>query len=129
MERDPYISKLIREGGMISAPAGFTKEVMGRVGTEPVSARSKPLIGRTGRIFILLFVVATIVLAMVYGEPGESGILESLGMNAGWSLPQWEINLNFLSDFSNSTGIVAGVVALFILVLSDAGLNRRRFVF
>jgi hypothetical protein len=43
-------------------------------------------------------------------------------------LPQIKMNFDFLSEISISTGLVSVLVALFILVLSDAGLSRRRVV-
>ena len=56
MERDPQITKLIREGGVVPAPEGFTGRVMNLIATEPEKKAYKPLIGWGGRILIILFV-------------------------------------------------------------------------
>ena len=60
-------------------------------------------------------------------EPGQR-IFNSGGIVSGWEwqLPQISFNLEFLTQINISTGLVSGLVALFILVLSDAGLRRRR---
>ena len=65
--------------------------------------------------------------SLLSAEPGQR-IFNSEGVLSGleWQLPQITFNLDFLSQISPSTGLVAGLVALFILVLSDAGIRRRR---
>ncbi len=128
MERDPQISKLIREGGVVPSPEGFSGKVMDLVANEPEKRSYKPLIGRGGRILILLFLAVIVVLSIIFSEPG-GGILESLGVsNLEWQLPQIDINFKFLSQIDLPTGLVSTLVAVFILVLSDAGLTRRRLV-
>jgi len=37
-----------------------------------------------------------------------------------------QFNLEFLKKINISTGIVSALVAMFVLVLSDAGISRRR---
>jgi len=129
MEKDPQLSKLIREEGLVHAPKDFTRKVMEKISVESAGNKYKPLISRTGRLFILLAVAGMIVLSLIYGEPSESNFMESLGLKGEWNLPQLNLDLGFFSQFSLGTGIVAAVVALFILVLTDAGINRRRFIF
>jgi hypothetical protein len=130
MERDPQISKLIREGGVVHAPDGFTGKVMDMIAAQPEKKKYKPLIGRSGRIMIILFVIAVIVLSLVYAEPGGR-IMENARIlsKLNWQMPQIDWDFSFLSGIKLPTGIVAALLAIFILVLSDAGLNRRRFVF
>ena len=129
MERDPQISKLIREGGVVPAPEGFTGRVMDLVATEPEKKDYKPLIGRGGRIMILLFVIAVIVLSVVYSEPGGR-ILENsqLFSNLDWKMPSLNLNFGFLSEINLSTGLLSTLGAIFILVVSDAGFGKRKFV-
>ena len=127
MERDPQISKLIREGGVVPAPEGLTGHVMDLIAQEPEKKAYKPLIGRGGRIMIILLVAAIVVISVIYSEPGGR-LIESTGWfsNLEGRLPQLNLNLGFLSEIKLSSGLAAGLVAIFVLVLSDAGLNRRK---
>ncbi|MFH0757848.1 MAG: hypothetical protein V2B15_11215 [Bacteroidota bacterium] len=128
MKRDPQISKLIRENGVVPAPEGFTSRVMDLLAAEPERKVYKPLIGRGGRIMIILIVIAIVVLSMVYSEPGGRYV-ESLGISGlDWHIPQFNWNFSFLSEIRISTGVLAAIVAIFILVLSDAGISRRKFI-
>jgi len=129
MERDPHISKLIKEAGVLSAPESFTASVMDKIEAVPVKKSYKPLIGRGGRIIFILLLIAVIVLAVLYTDPtgelfGSRVTLPSVERQ----IPQFNFNLEFLQQINISTGIVASLVALFVLVLSDAGLNRRRLI-
>ena len=127
MKRDPHISKLIKESGVVQAPDNFTASVMDKIGALPVRKTYKPLIGRWGRILIILFLVAVVVLSLFFTEPGGELFSNSIKFpSLGTDLPRIQFNLDFLKDIHISTGLVAGLVAMFILILSDAGLNRRR---
>jgi hypothetical protein len=128
MKRDPHISKLIRESGVINAPDSFTASVMDKIEAVPAKKSYKPLIGRGGRILIILFLAAVVVLAALFTDPGgelfgTSIRIPSLELN--W--PQVQFNLDFLKELNISTGLVSALVAMFVLILSDAGMNRRRF--
>jgi hypothetical protein len=128
MERDPQLTKLIRDGGVVPAPEGFSNAVMEMIVAEPEKKAYKPLIGRGGRIIIILFMIAVVVLSVIFTEPGGR-VIESAGIsNLDWQMPEFNLNWRFISDLKISTGLVAGIVAIFILVLSDAGLSRRKFV-
>ena len=128
MERDPQLTKLIRDGGVVPAPEGFSNAVMEMIVAEPVKKAYKPLIGRGGRIIIILIMISVVVLSVIYTEPGGR-VIESVGIsNLDWQMPGINLNWRFISDLKISTGLVAGIVAIFILVLSDAGLSRRKFV-
>lgn len=127
MERDPHISKLIRESGVLSAPADFTAKVMEKIEAVPEKRAYKPLIGKGGLALFLLFVAGVVVLSIIYTEPGAplfdfSGKISELN----WQLPTFHLNLDFLRQRSFSTVMVSAVVAIFILVLTDALLTRRR---
>jgi hypothetical protein len=115
---------------VVHAPDGFTGKVMDMIAAQPEKKKYKPLIGRSGRIMIILFVIAVIVLSLVYAEPGGR-IMENARIlsKLNWQMPQIDWDFSFLSGIKLPTGIVAALLAIFILVLSDAGLNRRRFVF
>jgi len=127
MKRDPYISKLIRESGVISAPENFTASVMDKIEAIPVKKAYKPLIGTGGRVMIILFIIGIIVLAVLYSSPAGELFGSTIQLpQVEPKLPQLHFNLDFLKQINVSTGVVSALVALFILILSDAGLSRRR---
>ena len=129
MERDPKISKLFRESGLEPAPGNFTDQVMDKIGVETEKSVYKPLIGKTGRFLIVLFIIGIVVVSVIYSEPGGM-LLEHVGglSNLEWQLPQFNLNFDFLSEINLSTWLVSTLVALFLLVLSDARLNRKKLV-
>lgn len=127
MERDPNISKLMRESGISRAPENLTRRVMDLISEEAEKQSYKPIIGKWGRLSIILFVIGIVVASLLLAEPGQ-GLFESSGRfsTLEWQVPQISFNLDFFSQIELSTGLVSALVALFILVLSDAGLRRRR---
>ena len=127
MKRDRHISKLIRESGLAQAPDSFTAAVMDKIEAIPLSKSYKPLIGRGGRIMIIFFIIAVVVLSIIYSDPGGELFGTAVRLpRPEWQLPQINFNLEFLKQVKVSTGVVSALVAVFVLVLSDAGLNRRR---
>ena len=122
MEKDPNIRKIIREAGLVSAPEQFTDQVIGMVHTEPQNTEYKPIIGRVGRILIILFILGLVAITIIYARPG--GRLLELQ----WQLPEINFRLNFLSELNIPTGLLAALGAFFILVFSDANLTRKRLV-
>jgi len=129
MERDPKISKLIMEGGLEQAPKDFTSQVMDLIASAPEKKAYKPLIGKGGQIVIILLGITLVILAVVFAEPGAR--LLQVGdtfPSLEWNLPEFNLNLQFFSKINFSGGIAAALLALFVLVLSDAGLNKRRLV-
>lgn len=112
---------------MIHAPDSFSKKVMESIGFETEKKSYKPLIGRFGKILIFLFIAGIVVVSLIYSEPGGR-LLDNIGSlsNIEWQLPQIDFNFNFLSEINISAWLASTVVAIFLLVLSDAGLNRRR---
>ena len=127
MKRDPHIAKLIKEAGVQTAPEGFTASVMDKIEAVPAKKSFKPLIGRGGRIFIILFLVAVVVLAVLFTEPGEGVLGTTIKFpRLEPNFPQFQFNLDFLKQTNFSSGIAAALLALFVLILSDAGLTRRR---
>ena len=127
MERDPNISRLIREGGIEQAPQGFTTKVMELIASVPEKKAYKPLIGRGGQIFIVLLGILIVVLTVLYAEPGAKFLQAgSVFPNLEWTMPEFNLNMQFFSKINFSGGIAAALVAIFILVLSDAGLQKRK---
>lgn len=129
MKRDPQISKLMRESGLESAPDDFTSRVMDKLQAVPSKKPYKPLIGRGGRILIILTIAALVVVAMLFTDPAGKLFGNSISiprMESRWT--QLHFNLDFLKQIHISTGLAAALVAMFLLVLSDVGLNRRRFI-
>jgi len=129
MKRDPQISKLMRESGLESAPDDFTSRVMDKLQAVPSKKPYKPLIGRGGRILIILTIAALVVVAMLFTDPAGKLFGNSISiprMESRWT--QLHFNLDFLKQIHISTGLAASLVAMFLLVLSDVGLNRRRFI-
>ena len=127
MERDPKLLKLIRESGLTQAPVNFTDQVMGMITKEPAKRMYKPLIGRGGKIFVVLLIIAVVVVSLVNSEPGGLLFENAGGLSSiEWQLPQVDLSFDFLSEINISTWLVSTVVALFLLILADAGFNRRR---
>lgn len=111
----------------MQAPGSFTAAVMDKIEAIPVKKPYKPLIGRGGRILIILFIAAVVVLSLIYTDPGGELFGSTIRLpTVDRQLPQLNIDLEFLKGINISTGLVSALVAMFILVLSDAGLNRRR---
>lgn len=127
MERDPNISRIIRESGLQSAPDHFTGKVMTSIGVETAKTTYRPLIGKAGRIMILLFIMGIVGFTLFYAEPGDpllefgerlSNILRELSGKG--------LNFEFITNINVSAWLASTVVALFLLVLSDFLLRRRR---
>jgi len=112
------MKSLFRESGIVLAPDGFTEGVMEKVQAGPEKVRFRPLIGKTGRIIILLSVIVFLVIAIFYGGTDTRP--------SALKLPDFDFTLQFLQEINLSTGLVAALAAIMVLVLSDAGLSRRR---
>jgi hypothetical protein len=127
MEKDTYILKLFRESGIVHAPDGFTRSVLERIEAEPVRKTYKPIIGKTGRILLILFIAGVVAFSLIYSFPGEAK-LDPAGeiLNLGWQWPSVNFSLDFLKDLPPQPWILSTIVALFLLVVSDAGLRRRK---
>lgn len=127
MEKDDKILKLFRESGIVHAPEGFTRSVMEKIETEPVRNTYKPIIGRTGRILLILFIAGIVGFSLYYSLSGESTLDPAGGiLNLDWQWPSFNLNLDFLENLLVQPWILSTIVALFLLVLSDAGLRRRK---
>jgi hypothetical protein len=129
MEKDANLSKLFRESGIVRAPEGFTKGVMDRIEAEPLKKPYKPLIGRTGRILLILFIAGIVVISLLYSNSGGT-LPESAGRisSLNWQWPALNFNFDFIADLKISPWLLSTIVAIFLLVLSDAGLNRKKIL-
>ena len=127
MERDPKLSELIRESGLTHAPGNFTDQVMKKIRVETVKSAYKPLIGRGGKIIIVLIFIGLVLVSLLYSEPGGRLFENARGLsNLEWKMPQLNFSFDFFSEISISTWLVSTIAALFVLVLFDAVLNRKR---
>ena len=122
MEKDKKLEQLIKEYGLESPPENFTLKVMEKINSEPEKIVYKPLIGRFGRLLILVVILSVIVISIFYSEP--SGFLsENL-----FHLPKWDLNIGKLPDLNISTGVLTALLAVFILVVADNLFKRRRLI-
>jgi hypothetical protein len=131
MERDPNISKLIREGGVVPAPDGFTRKVMGLITDKSEERAYKPLIGKWGIFFVFLFLTVIVALSIIFAGQAESTpVLSTFFSEREWQLPQINISFDFLDTMSVNPGkfptwIVSTLAAIFILVLIDTRVLKR----
>lgn len=127
MERDRNISKLIKESGVEPAPEGFTGEVMKKIDPDREGAAYKPLMGRGGRILIMLFIAIVAAVALFgTGEGQGAEGARQLFQSPDWTWPTLNLDLSFLDRTNFLTWLAPTVVAILILVLLDIGLLRRR---
>jgi len=131
MERDPNITKLIREGGVIPAPDGFTGKVMDLIGDKSEKKAYKPLIGKWGMFFAFFLLAAIVTLSIIFATPAEDKLeLARFFGEREWQLPQINFRLDFFSNINFTPGevpswIVSTLVAIFILVLFDTRILKR----
>lgn len=135
MERDPQFSKLFRESGLVEAPEGFTGRVMERIRPEPSKQTYKPLIGKWGGLILALFLLAAVVLSIIFAEPAGAGpnLFSDLFSRLEWKLPEFNVDFSILPEvklpaMNFSTWIIATLAAIFLLVLADTGLNKRGLI-
>ncbi len=117
MNRDKKLEKIIKAHGLVSPSSDFTQRVIGKIEEESIVTSFRPLIGKRGRL-IGLAIIALIVLLTILG--GNADLSQSV-----LNIPQWNIKLPDIS-FVLPKVVLAGFVAVFILVLSDAGIRRYR---
>ncbi len=107
----------------------MTSRVMDLINAEPERKPYKPIIGRGGRMFIFIAFVATIVVSLIYTEPGTSlfGFSERLS-GTELQLPQLNFKMEFLSGFNLSKVVASGVASLFVLLVTDSLINKRKLI-
>lgn len=116
MEKDPNLNRIVKEHGLVNAPADFTNNVLSKVRDSRL-APYKPLIGTRAKIMILAFVILMLVVAIL-GTPADTG--DQLFRIPEWKLHIPEINLKIPS------AVLAGIIAVLVLVLTDARISRSR---
>jgi len=122
MEDDKKLKQLVKEFGLQSPSDDFTDNVMNKIRDIPEKVEYKPLIGRFGRISILIVLLSVIVISIITSEP--SGILSP----GKFKLPEWDLSAIKVPDISISSGLVAVLLAVFLLVLGDSLFRKRRLV-
>ncbi len=122
MEKDRNIERLIRDNGLAQPGTDFTERVMRSVNQSALRSHYRPLIGRFGRILILVLIAAILVISFVYtGSNGQDASqAEWLQLDFRFSLPDLGGTLLY--------GALAGGVAIMLLVLSDAGWGKKSVV-
>ncbi len=119
MEKDRKLERLIRDHGMVRPGSDFTENVMRSVNQSALRSHYRPLIGKFGRILIVLVIAAILVISFVYTG--------SYGQDA--SQAEWlQLDLQFrLPDLGGTLlyGALAGGLAALLLVLSDAGWRKK----
>jgi len=120
MEKDKHIEKILKETGLVSAPGNFTQKVMSRIHSEPVAKVYKPLIGRGGKLFILFILLGVLTVSIIFSGP--TGFLAERNI----SLTGWNLNISNLPDLIFSKGLLAALVAIFLLLITDTALKRNR---
>ncbi len=120
MERDKKLEQLIKEHSLLTTPDNFTESVLGKIKDASLPLAYKPIIGLRGRIFIIFFIIAIVVSALFLGSGETAEPLFTLPGISDWKLHFPDINLKMPS------AVLAGLIAVLILVLTDAGLNRSK---
>lgn len=124
MERDKKMEKIIRESGLMSPSANFTESVLKKISTETIKGSYQPLIGKRAG-YIVISVLVLFLFAAIFST--ENGEIEPL-----FNLPNWNLSLsqwkNGLPEFNLKipSVVLAGILALFLLVLSDAGFRKSK---
>ncbi|MFC2129340.1 hypothetical protein ACFLQX_01025 [Bacteroidota bacterium] len=116
MERDKKLEQIVKEHGLISAPDNFSDVVLDKI-REPLPFTYKPLIGKGGKIFIIIFIVSILAIT-IYSATLESAEPVLI-------IPEWDFKIPEIG-WKLPSGLLAGLIALFVLALTDAGLNRSR---
>ena len=117
MERDRKLLELFREHGIIKAPESLTSEVIRRIEKTPERIKYKPLINRLTIIIVTAVCLILLIVWSKFGHKSSNGHM--------LSLPDWHFEIPDVSPLF-TTGIAAGFLALFVLLLSESGLKRRK---
>ena len=112
MEKDKNIEKILKDTGLVSAPGNFTQKVMSRIRSEPAAKVYKPLIGRGGKLFILVILLGVITVSIIFSEP--TGLLAERNI----PLPDWNLDIAYLPELIFSKGLLAAMAAIFLLLIT-----------
>lgn len=123
MEKDKTLEQLIKENGLISAPLNFTGKVMSKLESESQRSPYKPLLGRGIKLSILITLVSVIVISIIFRDTN------SFLAEKGFELPALNFSLQNFPELNITTGMLTALLAVFILVISDALVtNKRRMI-
>lgn len=124
MERDKKLEKIIREYSLLSPSDSFTESVLEKIKVAPSKDSYKPLIRRrTG--YIVFSLLAIILLIAIFSS--TNGMSEPYIIIPDLDLTFSEWNLTFPEiDWKFPSGMLAGVIAVFVLILADARVSRNR---
>jgi hypothetical protein len=115
MERDKKLAELVREHGVIHAPDRFTADVLEKIEESTIKTKYKPIINR----FAIYGIAVVFILMLVVISQHDESTREPL-----FSIPEWDISFPEISPLF-STGLAAGIVGIFFLLLSEFGLRRK----
>ncbi len=117
MQEDKKLEKIIKAQGLVSPSSDFTQNVIAKIKGESIATSFRPIIGKRGRL-IGLAIVSFIILFTIFG--GDANPSQTI-----LNIPQWDLKMPDIS-LAIPKVVLAGFAAVFILVLSDAGIRRYR---
>lgn len=117
MERDKRLTELVKQHGILNAPEGFIEDVLDKIEEQPSMKQYKPIIPK-GVVYAAIFII--VIAALIFNRSAEESFHEPL-----FTLPNWDISFPDISPLLSS-GLAAGIVGIFILLLAEFGLRRRK---
>ena len=117
MERDKKLESLIKENGIISAPEDFTEKVLSRIEQEKTNPGYEPILSRKILFGIFMGLVFLVILTFVLMD-GKLG-------TGFFRMPDLKF-LDTILSVHIPRGILAGILAMLILFISDAGIYFNR---
>ena len=130
MEQHKGLKKLIKDHGVEPVAKDFASKVMDRILNEPVKKEYKPIMGKGVGFSILVVFLVIITVSIIYGEP--SGLATDRTIQwpqwnlDEWKLAQWKLSIKSLPNLNVTGGMLSALLAVFILVVTDALIIRRK---
>ena len=131
-EMDESLKEILKESGMISAPANFTEDLMSRITTEKhtVSTTYKPLISKWVWALISVFVFVIFYLVLTSGEGTTSKGFEISQMIKNTFSFQLETGglMQFTSQLANyllSSNVFLSLIALVVVGIIQTFLYQK----
>ncbi len=117
MEKDKRLGEIMKENGPLRAPDGFTEKVLNKIDSIPVRSGYKPILNqRVGITIAAVFIILLIIIGLGIDDSAREPLFR---------LPEFNIKLPEIAPVL-TTGFIAGVIATFLLLLSDFGLRSRK---
>lgn len=117
MEQDKRLADLVKEYGIYNAPEGLIEDVMSNIREQPSIPQYKPIVQR-GVVYAAILVI--IIAAVILNLTNEGSFNDPF-----FTIPNWELSVPDMSPFLSS-GLAAGMVSVFILLLTEYGLKRKK---